>query len=194
MCAAASFLSGPVNVFRGVVSQAFTIGFIFLCFPCSRKTRLLVLVSTEALSVVFELACYRVMFLLYGMPDLAYALRGTMHLCVGLIFTNMLSFPGHVLVIALRKVFLHQIRFRELVFYITLPVYQLLLLFLYLASYPEVEVATVYVGTWMQILSLFVSFLFVFSVDTLIWISCEPRYLRIVMWMIVTVSGCIRSL
>lgn len=106
----------------------------------------------------------------------------------------MLSFPGHVLVIALRKVFLHQIRFRELVFYITLPVYQLLLLFLYLASYPEVEVATVYVGTWMQILSLFVSFLFVFSVDTLIWISCEPRYLRIVMWMIVTVSGCIRSL
>lgn len=159
---------GTMNLVRSVVSQMVTIGFIFLGFPGSRKKRVLVLVSTEAFSIAFELVCYWVMFLLYGMPDLTYATRGTMYLCVGMIFTNMLSFPGHVLVIAFGKVFLHQIRGRELVFYMMLPVYQFLLLFLYLAGCPEVEAATVYVGTWMLVMSLFVCFLFLFAVDTLI--------------------------
>ena len=91
-----------------------------------------------------------------------------MHMAAGVIISNMLYFLFFVLIIALKKIVLHQIKKRELLIYIIFPVYQFFVLVLFLRTYPRLDRTMIYMGTLLFIMNFLLACFIIFSIDHLI--------------------------
>lgn len=155
---------------RGLVMELANLYFTLCCFSKPLKTKLLTLLSTIAIAVFIELCAYVVLFIVFDSPKFIQfdITENSMHMAAGVIISNMLYFLFFVLIIALKKIVLHQIKKRELLIYIIFPVYQFFVLVLFLRTYPRLDRTMIYMGTLLFIMNFLLACFIIFSIDHLI--------------------------
>lgn len=155
---------------RGLVMEIANLYFTLCCFSKPLKVQLFTLFSALAIAVSIELCTCIVLFIIFDSPEfIQYDItENSMHMAAGVIISNMLYFLVCVLIIELKKIILHQIKIKEFLIYITIPVYQLFVLILFLRTYPRLDRTMIYMGTLLFMMNLLLAFLIIFSVDHLI--------------------------
>lgn len=155
---------------RGIATELANLYFTLCCFYKPLKERLLTLFSTLAIAVFLELCTYMVMFMVFGSSKVMHydTTVNSMIMAAGAIVINMLFFLVYVLIIAVRKIILHQIKKKEVLVYIILPVYQFFVLVLFLRTYPRLDRTMLYMGTLLFLMNLLLAFFIIFCADHLI--------------------------
>ena len=155
---------------RSIVIMFATPYFILCCFSKPLKARLFTLVSTLAIDAVLELSTYTVMFLVFDSSAFIHydITVNSMIMAAGVIVINMLFFLVYMLIIALKKIVLHQIKIKEFLIYITIPVYQFFVLILFIRTYPRLDRTMIYMGTLLFMMNLLLALFVMFSTDHLI--------------------------
>lgn len=85
-----------------------------------------------------------------------------------LMIEHMLYFVILTMDLSVDKTMRYRMRIRTLPFYLFLPLYQLILLVLYVKNYQEINRIMIYTGTLILILNIFINFVLMFSLDKLI--------------------------
>lgn len=144
--------------------------FILCCFSKPLKARLFTLFSMLAIDAVLELSTYMVMFMVFDSSAFIHydITVNSMLMAAGVIVINMLSFLVYVLIIALKKMIMHQMKIKEFLIYIAIPVYQFFALILFLRTYPRLDRTMIYMGTLLFMMSLLLALFVMFSTEHLI--------------------------
>ncbi len=155
---------------RGLVMEIANLYFTFCCFSKPLKVKLFTLFSMLAVAVFTELCAYAALFIIFDSSkfipfDIT---ENSMHMAAGVIISNMLCFLFFILIIALKKIVLHQMKKRELLIYIIFPVYQFFSLVLFLRTYPRLDRTMIYMGTLLFSMNFLLACFIIFSVDHLI--------------------------
>lgn len=89
----------------------------------------------------------------------------SLYLLLLLMIEDMVYFVFLIIDLAVGKTLRYRMRIRILPFYLFLPLYQLLLLVLYLKTYHEANRIMIYSGILILILNIFINFVLMFSLD-----------------------------
>lgn len=155
---------------RGIATELANLYFTLCCFSKPLKERLLTLFSTVGIAVLLELCTYTVLFMVFGSSKFVQydSTINSMIMAAGAIVINMLFFLVYVMIIVLKKIVLHQIRKKEFLVYVTIPVYQFFVLVLFLRTYPILDRTMLYMGTLLFMMNLLLAFFIIYCVDHLI--------------------------
>lgn len=140
-------------------------GLVYFFFSYSILEKLYALIPLTVFIGLREVIAYRIFFFIFPEMDYFQLRSNTFYFLVFSIIEQMIYFVFISLALSVYKTVNHRIRIRILPFYLFLPLYQLLLLVLYLRTYQEVNRMMVYSGSLILILNILINFVLVFSLD-----------------------------
>ena len=81
---------------------------------------------------------------------------------------NMMYMVFFIILVAIKKIYIHRLQSKVLWIYIIIPIYQMIFFFIYLKTYQNPDTTMIAMGILILFLDMMVNFIMIFSIDNLI--------------------------